>query len=84
MDEAEEAERMYEVSCRDLGVTDCDFDLMAYSLERLELDILTHARSRHPGACTALGADPDSPERRALRARIVAGAHVVREEELTV
>lgn len=75
---------MYEVSCRDLGVTDCDFDLMAYSLERLEKDVLTHARFCHPGMCTVVDARPESPERRALHARIVAAAHVVREEELTV
>lgn len=75
---------MYEVSCRDLGVTDCDFDLMAYSLERLEKDVLTHARFCHPGMCTVVDARPESPERRALHARIVASAHVVREEELTV
>ena len=48
------------------GVTDCEFDLMAYSLERLELDILMHARYCHPGSCAAVDADPDSPERRAL------------------
>ena len=68
---------MYEVSCRDLGVTDCDFDLMAYSLERLELDILAHARCCHPGVCAAEDADADSPERRALRERIIAAAHEV-------
>jgi predicted small metal-binding protein len=68
---------MYEVSCRDLGVTDCDFDLMAYSLERLELDILAHARYSHPGSCAAVDADPDSPERLALRERIAAVAHEV-------
>ena len=39
---------MYEVSCRDLGVTDCEFDLMAYSLERPELDILAHAATATP------------------------------------
>jgi predicted small metal-binding protein len=68
---------MYEVSCRDLGVTDCEFDLMAYSLERLELDIIAHARYCHPGACAAVDADPDSPERHALRERIAAAAHEV-------
>jgi predicted small metal-binding protein len=68
---------MYELSCRDLGITDCEFNLMAYSLERLELDILAHARYRHPGVCPAVDADPDSPERRALRERIVAAANEV-------
>ena len=68
---------MYEVSCRDLGVTDCEFDLIAYSLERLELDILAHASYCHPGICAAVGADPDSPERLALRKRIAAAAHEV-------
>lgn len=68
---------MYEVSCRDLGLTDCDFNLMAHSLERLEIDIIAHARYSHPGVCAALDADPDSPERRALRARIAAVAHEV-------
>jgi predicted small metal-binding protein len=68
---------MYEVSCRDLGVTDCEFDLMAYSLERLELDIIAHARHCHPSACAVLDAAPDSPERRALRERIIAAAHEV-------
>ncbi len=68
---------MYEVSCRDLGVADCEFDVMAYSLERLEHDVLVHARYAHPHACAALDADPDSNERRALRARIVAAAHEV-------
>jgi predicted small metal-binding protein len=75
---------MYEVSCHDLGVTDCDFDLMAYSLERLEQDVLTHARFCHPGMCAAVEAAPESFARRALHARIVAAAHVVCEEELTV
>jgi predicted small metal-binding protein len=68
---------MYEVSCRDLGVTDCEFDLMAYSLERLELDILAHARYCHPGLCSAVDAAPDAPERRALRQRIAAAAREV-------
>ncbi len=68
---------MYEASCRDLGVTDCDFDLMAYSLGRLELDFLAHARHCHPGVCAAADADADSPERRALRERIVAAASEV-------
>jgi predicted small metal-binding protein len=75
---------MYEVSCRDLGVTDCDFDLMAYSLERLEIDILAHARFCHPDACTALEADADSPVRRALRKRIAAAAHEVDAEVAVV
>lgn len=68
---------MYEVSCRALGVTDCEFDLMAYSLERLELDILAHANHCHPGISAAVEADPDSPKRLALRERIVAAAHEV-------
>lgn len=68
---------MYEVSCRDLGLTDCEFHLMAYSLERLELDLLAHARYSHPGVCAAVDADPDSPQRRALRERIVAAAREV-------
>ena len=68
---------MYEVSCRDLGLTDCDFDLMAYSLERLELGILAHARYEHPDACSAVLADPDSPEREALWARIATAAREV-------
>lgn len=68
---------MYEVSCRDLGVADCEFDVMAHSLERLERAVLTHARYSHPDACAALHADPDSSERRALRARIRAAAHEV-------
>ena len=68
---------MYEVSCRDLGIADCEFDLIAYSLERLELDILAHARYRHPGVCPAVDADSDSPERRALRERVVVAAHEV-------
>ena len=45
---------MYEVSCRDLGVADCEFDVMAHSLERLERAVLTHARYSHPDACAAL------------------------------
>lgn len=68
---------MYEVSCRDLGITDCDFDLMAFSLERLELGVLAHARLEHPGVCAAVLADPDSPERQALRERIIAAAREV-------
>jgi predicted small metal-binding protein len=71
------ANAMYEVSCRDLGLTDCDFDLMACSLERLELGILAHARYEHPDACSAVLAGPDSPERQALRERIAAAAHEV-------
>jgi hypothetical protein len=50
---------------------------MAYSLERLERAVLAHARYSHPDACAALDADPGSPERRALRARIIAAAHEV-------
>jgi predicted small metal-binding protein len=68
---------MFEVSCRDLGVTDCEFDLMAYSLERLELDILAHARHCHPRLCAAVDAGPDAPERRALRLRIAVAAREV-------
>jgi len=75
---------MYEVSCRELGIADCEFDVMAFSLERLEADILAHARFRHPHACGALEASPDSPERNALRERIVAAAHVVDSEEALV
>ena len=75
---------MYEVSCRDLGLTDCEFDLMAYSLERLELDIVAHARYCHPGACAGVDAPPGSPERVALHERIVAAAHEVVVEELAV
>ena len=47
------------------------------SLERLELGILAHARYEHPDACSAVLADPDSPERQALRERIAAAAHEV-------
>jgi predicted small metal-binding protein len=68
---------MYEVSCRDLGLTACEFNLMAHSLERLELDLLAHARYSHPAICAGLDADPDSPERRALRERIAAVAREV-------
>jgi predicted small metal-binding protein len=75
---------MYEVSCRDLGMADCDFDLLAYSLERLEFDLLVHARFAHPGQCPAVDADPESPERRALSARIVAAAREAPAESLVV
>jgi predicted small metal-binding protein len=75
---------MYEVSCRELGLTDCEFDIMAYSLERLEADILAHARYCHPGACAGVDAPPDSAERRALRERILATAHEVEAEETAV
>jgi predicted small metal-binding protein len=68
---------MYEVSCRDLGFADCEFDLMASSLERLELDILAHARWEHPEMHAGLSDDADSPERRALRKRIAAAAREV-------
>jgi predicted small metal-binding protein len=75
---------MYEVSCRDLGMADCDFDVLAFSIERLEIDVLAHARLAHPGACAAATAAPGSPERRALHDRIVAAAHVVSFETLVV
>jgi predicted small metal-binding protein len=68
---------MYEVSCSDLGLTDCEFDLMAYSLERLEHGIVAHARFAHPEVCPAVYADPTSPERAALRLRIAAAAREV-------
>ena len=75
---------MYEVSCRDLGLTDCEFDLRAYSLDRLELDILAHASHCHPGACAGVDAAPGSPEREALHERIVVAAHEVAAEETAV
>ncbi len=68
---------MYEVSCRDLGLTDCEFVLEAFSIEGLEHGILAHARCSHPGICAAVDADPDSPERQALRERIAAAAHEI-------
>jgi hypothetical protein len=75
---------VYEVSCRDLGMAACDFDLLAHSLERLEFDLLVHVRFAHPGQCPGVDADPDSPQRRALCARIVAAAHEVPSESLVV
>lgn len=75
---------MYEVSCRDLGIADCEFDLMAYSLERLELDILNHARHCHAERCSGVDAPEGSAARRALHERIVAAAHVVAAEEAVV
>ena len=68
---------MLEVSCRDLGLTDCDFVLMAHSLKRLERGIIAHARFSHPGACDALDAAEDSAERKALRRRIAAATREV-------
>ncbi|HET6476780.1 MAG TPA: hypothetical protein VFH93_11965 [Thermoleophilia bacterium] len=68
---------MYEVSCRELALTDCDFDLMAFSLERLEFGIIAHVRYEHPDAYTAAIGDHDSPERKALRERIAAAVHEV-------
>lgn len=50
---------------------------MAHSLERLEVDILAHARYGHPDLRAAVDADPDSPERIALRERIAAVAREV-------
>jgi predicted small metal-binding protein len=75
---------MYEISCRDLGLADCEFYLMAYSLERLELDVLAHARHCHPGVCTGVDAPLGSPERLALHDRIVAAAREVAAEETVV
>lgn len=75
---------MYEVSCRDLGMADCDFDVLAFSLERLEADVLAHARRAHARACPGLDAASDSPERRALHDRIVAAAREVSYETLLV
>ena len=68
---------MYEVSCRDLALTDCDFDLMAFSLERLELGIVAHMRYEHPDVYTAAIGNRVSPERKALRERIAAAAREV-------
>ena len=49
---------MYEVSCRDLGVADCEFDVMAHSLERLERAVLTHARYCTSGRLRGAGRGP--------------------------
>jgi predicted small metal-binding protein len=68
---------MYEVSCRDLGLADCDFVLMAHSLKRLERGVLAHARFSHPELCDALDAAEGSAERKALRRRIAAAAREV-------
>lgn len=75
---------MYEVSCRDLGMADCEFDVLAFTLERLETDVLAHARLAHPGACPAVDAAAGSPERRELHERIVAAARQVSYEETVV
>jgi predicted small metal-binding protein len=75
---------MYEVSCRDLGMADCDFDVLAFSLERLEIDVIAHARLAHPGQCAGATAVPGSPERRALHERIVAAARAVPDEALVI
>jgi len=39
---------MMEVSCRDLGLTDCEFVGTATSMRKLENVMLEHARDEHP------------------------------------
>jgi hypothetical protein len=75
---------MYEVSCRDLGIADCEFDLLAFSLERLETDVIAHARLAHADRCPAVFALPGSPERRVLSERIARAAREVPAESLVI
>ena len=67
---------MYEVSCRDLGVTDCEFDLMPTHSNGWSSTSSPTRATATPALC-AVDAGPDSPERRALRQRIAAAAHEV-------
>ena len=39
---------MLEVSCRDLGLADCEFVATAPSMRKLENAMLEHARDEHP------------------------------------
>ena len=39
---------MFEVSCRDLGLAECEFTASAQSLKKLESRMLEHARDEHP------------------------------------
>ena len=39
---------MLEVTCRDLGLTECDFVASAPSMRKLENKMLEHARDEHP------------------------------------
>jgi len=39
---------MFEVSCRDLGLAECDFVAAAPSVRKLESKMLEHARDEHP------------------------------------
>ncbi|HZL63462.1 MAG TPA: DUF1059 domain-containing protein [Thermoleophilia bacterium] len=39
---------MLEVSCRDLGLADCEFVATAASMRKLENAMLEHVRDEHP------------------------------------
>ena len=63
---------MLEVSCRDLGLADCDFSAEADSVKKLESKMLVHARDEHPELIAGISEE----EHEALIRRIAAAAHL--------
>jgi predicted small metal-binding protein len=63
---------MLEVSCRDLGITDCDYSAAADSVKKLESRMLEHARDEHPELIAGITAE----EHEALIRRIAEAAHL--------
>jgi predicted small metal-binding protein len=63
---------MFEVSCRDLGLTDCDFVGAADSVKKLESKMLEHARDEHPELIAGITEE----EHEALMRHIAEAAHL--------
>jgi predicted small metal-binding protein len=62
---------MFEVSCRDLGLTDCDYRVVAESVKKLENRMLAHARDEHPEVIAGITEE----EHETLMRRIAEAAH---------
>jgi predicted small metal-binding protein len=62
---------MLEVSCRDLGLTDCDYVAVAPSVKKLENQMLGHARDEHPELIAGITEE----QHEALLKRIAEAAH---------
>ena len=62
---------MFQVSCRDLGLTECDFVASAPSLKKLESKMLEHARDEHPGLIAGITEE----QHEALIKQIAEAAH---------
>ncbi len=64
---------MLEVSCRDVGIADCDFLASAPNIRKLENVMLEHARDEHPQLIAGITEE----EHEALMQKIAAAAHEV-------